>query len=146
MADTTFIKKVIEPHMRQTLASWFPGHVFQEQAVALPNGFFKCDAVSGDGSIVAFFSCNRPKTASGNPNTGGLRKALDDVHCLKSLVAVKRLMVCTDDGFRKLVMKRSERFGNQGIEFRHFQLPDDLQGQLNSNLDASSREQGNRNN
>lgn len=145
MADTTFIKRVIEPHMRQWLGSLFPGQVFEERSVPLPDGSFRCDAVSRDGSIVALFKCSRPRTATGNENYGGVRNALHDVHCLRSLTASRRLVVCTDDGFRQLVMKRSKRFGIDGIEFLHCQLPEDLQGQLNDNLDSSRREQRNRN-
>ncbi|MBI3521814.1 MAG: hypothetical protein HY071_01785 [Chloroflexi bacterium] len=145
MADTTFIKRVIEPHLRRRLESRFPGRVFQERSVPLSKGSFKCDAVSDDGSIVAFFLCNRPKTATGHENSGGIKKALDDVHVLKLLPASTRLLVCTDDDFRQLVMKRSKRFGTDGIEFLHYPLPADLQSQLNDNLDASRREQRNRN-
>ena len=145
MADTTFIKLVIEPHMRQWLLSQFPGHVFEERSVALPGGVFKCDAVSGDGSIVASFMCNRPRTATGNLNSGGLMKARSEVQGLKSMIAARRLIVCTDDDFRQLAMKQTKRFGTDGIEFLFCQLPEDLQRLLNDNLNASSREQRNRN-
>ena len=42
-------------------------------------------------------------------------------------------------------MKQTKRFGNEGIEFLYCPLPDDLQRQLMDNLNASSREQRNRN-
>lgn len=145
MADTTFIKRVIEPHMRNWLGSRFSPHSFQERAVALPHGSFKCDAVSEDASIVALLPTNRPKTATDRENSGGVKKALTDVHCLKLLTALRRLVVCTDDGFRQLVMKRSSRFGVEGVEFLHCPLPSDLQVQLNACLDASGSEQRNRN-
>lgn len=145
MADTTFITRVIEPHMRDWLASKFPGHVFAEQAVPLPGGSFNCDAVSEDTSIVALLLTNRPKTAAGRENSGGVKKALTDVHCLKLLTASTRLVVCSDDGFRQLVVRRSARFGTDGIQFIHCPLPPDLQVHLDECLDASSKEQRNRN-
>lgn len=99
MADTTFIKRIIEPYLRLQWALQYPGHRFKERSVALPDGSFKCDAVSVDGSIVGLFSCNRAKTATGNENTGGVRKAFDDIHCLKYLPARTRLLVCTTRPF-----------------------------------------------
>ncbi len=145
MADTTFIKRVIEPHMRQWLAAQFPGHVFDERSVPLPAGSFRCDAVSEDLSIVASLLSNRPKTATGRENSGGVKKALADIHCIKLLNASTRLIVCTDEGFRQLVMKRSKRFGTEGIQFIHCPLPVELQTQLEASLDTSSKEQRNRN-
>jgi hypothetical protein len=60
------------------------------------------------------------------------------------MVASRRLVVCTDENFRQLAMKRTKRYGTDGIEFLFCQLPDDIQRRLNENLDASSREQRNR--
>ena len=59
--------------------------------------------------------------------------------------ATRRIVVCTDERFRQLAMKRTERYGTKGILFLLCRLPDDLQRMLNENLDASSREQRNRN-
>lgn len=110
MADTTFIKRVIEPHLRLELERTHPRSRFAERSVTLSDGSFKCDAVSEDGSIVAFFLCNRARTATGNENTGAVRKALYDIHCLKALPAMLRI-VCTNDDFRQLIIRRSKRFG-----------------------------------
>lgn len=132
--------------MRSWLASaFFPGHTFQERAVPLPGGSFNCDAVSEDSSIVALLLTNRPKTVTGRENSGGVKKALTDVHCLKLLTASERLVVCSDEGFRQLVMRRSARFGVDGIQFIHCPLPLELQQKLDACLDASSKEQRNRN-
>lgn len=141
MADTNFIKRVIEPHLRRELETRFPGHRFEERAVALPGGVFKCDAVSEDGTIVACFLSNRAKTGTGNENTGGVRKALDDVHLLKAVSAQRRLLICTDAPFRDLVVRRSRRVDPSAIEFVHLALPPNLQRELDQTLDASRREQ-----
>ncbi len=62
-------------------------------SVPLPRGSFSCDAVSEDLAIMAVFLSNRPRTATGRENSGGVKKALADVHCLKLLTATKRLVV-----------------------------------------------------
>ena len=141
VADTTFINRVVEPHVRLWLGSQFPGHVFSERSVSVPGGSFKFDAVSGDGSIIGLILSSRAKTATGNENYGGWRKALNDIQWLKAASASRRLVVCTNDAFRALVMRRSARLGTGGIEFIFCQLPPDLDRQLNEHLDASSREQ-----
>ena len=56
-----------------------------------------------------------------------------------------RPIVCTDEGFRQLVIKRSKRFGTEAIQFIHCPLPIELQAQLEASLDASRKEQRNRN-
>lgn len=107
----------------------------------VPGGFFKFDAVSSDGSIVGLILSSRPKTATGNENYGGWRKALNDSQWLKAVPASRRLVVCTNAGFRLLVMSRSKRLGSEGIEFIYCPLPNEFERQLNEQLDASSREQ-----
>ena len=145
MADTQFIKRVIEPFMRKWLELRFQGQLFQERPVPLPDGEFRFDAVSEDGSIVGLFMCNRPRTSSGNENSGAVKKALNDIHYLKLLTGQRvRLAVFTDDGFRDLVLRRSRRIGSDGIELLHCKLPKDLEQALCENLDACRQEQRSR--
>ena len=141
MADTQLIKKVIEPYIRGWLAGNFPGHTFSEKKVSLPNGVFNFDGVSEDGSIVAHFLSSRALTATGNENTGAVRKALVDVQFIKLASAPVRLVVFTDEAFRRKIEKRSSRVGIDGIEFLYCSLPEELRVQLDANLDACSKEQ-----
>ncbi len=144
MADTQFIKRVIEPHMREWLETQFPGSAFAERSVQLPMGSFKFDAVSVDESVVAVFLSSRPKTSTGNENTGGVRKALNDIQYLKLVSARTRLAVFTDNRFRDLIRTRSKRIGCGGIDFVHCVLPNELQRQLDDVLDSASTEQRSR--
>ncbi len=143
MANTTFIKQTIEPHVRDWLSDRFEGHQFAEQLVKLASGMnYAFDAVSEDGSIVAAILSNRPKTRSGNENTGGVRKALTEIAWLNAVPEpVARFMVFTDPGFRELVARRAKRLGVIRIEFIDCPLPKNLQQQLVATLDSASLEQ-----
>jgi hypothetical protein len=89
--------------------------------------------------------CNRPRTASGNENTGAVKKAITDLHFLKLLSEPRtRLVVFTDDGFRDLIARRGQRIGLDGIELLHCQLPNNLEQTLWEILDACRAEQRSR--
>ena len=138
MANTSAIKTTIEPAIRRWLESHFPGHQFTEQVLS----GYKFDAVAKDGSIVCAILCNRPRTRTGNENTGAVRKALNDLSYLKLLpMGVKKLMVFTDAGFCELIRRRAARLGPESIEMRVCELPDDLKPLLEQILDQASYEQ-----
>ena len=143
MADTTAIKTRIEPYVRQWLSLQFPGRVFTERQVTLVSGsHYRFDAVSEDNQIVAAILSNRPKTRTGRENTGGVRKAMDDIGWLQELPEnVSKIMIFTDSGFRDLIRKRSERKGMDDIRMMVCSLPKDLAELLQQTLDKASQEQ-----
>ena len=144
MANTTKIKTVIEPYVRDWLSRQFPREVFKEKLITLSTGSdYKFDAVAEDGSIVGAILCNRPKTRTGRENTGGVRKARNDIESLKLLPAtVKKLMVFTDAGFLDLIHRRAARFGAESIQMMVCPLSPNLAELLRNILDDASNEQG----
>ncbi len=85
MADTTKIKTVIEPYVRDWLSKQFAGHVFKEKPIQLTTGAsYTFDAVTEDASIAAAILSNRAKTRTGRENTGGVRKALSEIGYFKA--------------------------------------------------------------
>ena len=143
MVNTTKIKTVIEPYIQNWLSTKFLGHVFKERLVPLITGnSYRFDAVAEDGSIVGAILCNRPKTRTGNENTGAVRKALGDINYLKLLpMDVKKLMVFTDAGCCELIRRRAARLGTESIEMIVCMLPPNLEGLLRGILDEASNEQ-----
>jgi len=143
VADTTKIKTVIEPYIREWLSTRVPGHMFGEQLVQLSSGYsYNFDAVAEDGSIVGAILCNRPLTRTGRENTGAVRKALGDLNYLRLLPdEVKKLMVFTDGGFCELVRRRATRLGTQPTEMMVCKLPISLRVLLEQILDQASKEQ-----
>ena len=143
MADTQYIKRSVEPHVREWLRNKY-GAKFSEGGMRLLTGSsHKFDAVSTDNTIVAAFVCNRPRTGTGNENTGGVRKALNDLQFLNLLPASvkRRALVFTDAEFLTLIRKRGKRVGTDNIEFLYCELPKHLALALEKVLDGCRLEQ-----
>ena len=143
MADTTKIKTVIEPYVRNWLSKQFPGHVFKEKPIQLTTGgSYSFDAVAEDTSIAAAILSNRAKTRTGRENTGGVRKALSEVGYLKAAPErMKKVMVFTDDDFYQLIRRRASRLGTGAIQMMVCKLPPHLEAALREILDKASHEQ-----
>jgi len=143
MANTQYIKAMIEPYIRKWLSKKCGGIQLFEEPFRLPTGeYHKFDAVSGDGLIVAAFVCNRAKTATSKENTGGVRKVLNDLHLLNlAVTANKRFIVFTDSDFLRLIQRRGKLGGTAGIKFLHCKLPHKLATGLKNVLDDSREEQ-----
>lgn len=148
MANTQFIKKTVEPFIRDWLRKKFSGE-FEERKVTLRSqGKLRFDAVSIDRKIVANIVCNRAYTAAGNENTGGVRKTLNDIQYLNLVRGMRKFLVFTDTEFMDLIQRRAERVGRKEIDFLYCELPQELSENLEKLLDNCSREQnpGNRSN
>lgn len=143
MANTRGIRTEIEPWVREWLAIQYNGVTFSEKKVKLPTGdSYNFDAVSQDGTIVGAILSNRAKTRTGRENTGGVRKASQDLNYLKVLPShITKLMIFTDTDFCELIIRRGKRQGIGGIQFLVCKLPPPLQSLLDSILDKASREQ-----
>jgi hypothetical protein len=138
MASTREIKTTIEPYVRNWLSTQYPGHVFTERAIS----GFSYDAVSEDSSIIGGILCNRSKTRTGNENTGGVRKALQNISGLKKTPEKsKKIMVFTNTEFLELIQRRANRFGTEDISMMVCKLPPNLDLLLTNILDSASREQ-----
>ena len=143
MVDTTKIKTVIEPYVRNWLSKQFPGHVFKEKLIQLTtSGSHSFDAVAEDTSIVVAILSSRAKTRTGRENTGGVRKALSEVGYLKAAPeTLKKVMVFTDDDFCQLIRRRASRLGTGSIQMMVCKLPPHLEAVLRKVLDEASQEQ-----
>ena len=146
MADTSWIRKVLEPHIRGWLSTQFMGRSFNEKLMNLAGGGRqRFDAVSDDDSVVVAILSNRAKTRTGKENTGGVHKALEELERLSRVRgSQKKVAVFTDSGFCDLMKRRtSSRMGNgiAGIEIVTCELPLKLQLELAKVLDAASAEQ-----
>ena len=144
MADTTFIKREIEPYVLKWLSKEFASHKFEEQPLPLSpaGGVHKFDAVSEDKTIVGSILSNRPFTSTGRENAGAVRKVLNDFHLLSLLPqSIQPILVFTDGDFCALARKRTKRFGQERIRMLVCPLPDNLQAELTKVLNAASQEQ-----
>lgn len=143
MANTQYIKEIVEPHLRKWLGQRYQVHDLQEREVQLATGGrHKFDAVSDDGKVVADFVSNRPKTRTGRRNSGGTRKALVDLLVLNLLPSESSgVLVFTDADFKTEIEGQAERLGIRGVRLVVCSLPDGIQRGLDDTLRASSSEQ-----
>ena len=143
MADTSLIKTGIEPYVRKWLSVHLDNVPLVKCSVALPSGEgYRFDAVSQNGLIVGAFLCKRPKKRTGRENTGGVRKALDEVERLKQLPhTVKKFMIFMDQEFCSLIQRRAKRFGIEGIKMLVCKLPPEKDKLLQKILNTASNEQ-----
>jgi len=146
MADTTPIKKCIEPYVRKWLSTQFLGHNFAEKRVTLKTGgSHMFDAVSEDESTVVAILSNRPTTKGDKENSGGVHKAKVDLSLLRETKnEATKVMVFTNLGFHDLITKRTTGLGIETIRHLHCELPKKLQSLLDKVLDNASKEQRNR--
>lgn len=145
MADTQYIKRFVEPYLREWLKKKCVAKFSERGVTLLTGGSHKFDAVSTDDTIVAAFVCNRPRTGNGNENTGGVRKALNDLQFLNLLPTTvkKKFLVFTDSAFLTLISKRGKRVGTDNIEFLYCELPNEVALALGKVLDGCRLEQKN---
>ena len=143
MANTTRIKKEVEPYVRKWLASEFSGHRFTETSVRLKYGKnHRFDAVSEDGTIVAEILSNGAKTRSGKENTGGVRKAEGDLLRFFGIDdQTTKIMVFTDPDFLDLISRRTAGLGIERITLVHCKLPAQLESILQDTRGTASNEQ-----
>ncbi len=143
MADTSYIKKVIEPYVQEWMAMELGSPPLAEKELPLiSGGSYRFDAVDPKSEIVGAILSNRAITVNGNENTGGVRKALNDVQSLWLLPNdPDRYMVFTNPDFCDLIKRRSRRFRGGEIRWLICPLPLELQKGLDDVLDKASKEQ-----
>jgi hypothetical protein len=143
MADTTRIKKLIEPYVRAWSSSKFPGHKFEETSVRLLWGRdHKFDAVSEDRTIIAEILSNGARTRGGKENTGRVSKAEGDLLRFFGIDdQTTKLMVFTNAEFLDLIGRRTAGLGVEILKLLHCQLPLELESALESTRQAVSEEQ-----
>ncbi len=148
MANTSYIKKVVESFVRERLSEEF-GIPFIEASIPLLGGgehLFDAVGVEGDHAvIVGNVLSNRPFTRGGRENAGAVQKAHSDLDYLNRVPeGTRRLMIFTDPDFCELIQKRSGRWNSENIEMLVCPLPPDIKVNLKQVLDDASREQRSR--
>jgi hypothetical protein len=109
MANTTVLKKVVEPHVRRWLEEHY-GKSFEEGEVTLPlisNGRHRFDGVSKDRTIVAAIKANATRE-NGKVGVGVIKSVLAELYFLSLVKANKKALVLTNERFFLLMRERLE--------------------------------------
>ena len=136
MADTTYIKRVAEPWVRDHWLKERYGHTFQSQTIPLSGvggadpGQHEFDAVSEDGSIIAAIKGHSFKTAGGNLPSAKFASLYQELYFLSLVKAKKRLLIFTNQEMYGDFVKRSKGKVADGIELVYCELPELMRRQV----------------
>lgn len=140
MADTTYLKNVVEPFVRDQLASRY-GVPFQSRVLTLvTGGTHEFDAVSADGRVVAAIKAHSGKTARGLHPAAKVRDAEAELYYLTLVAAPIRLLVLTNREFYEIMERRLTGRLAPGIAVEHIPLPDDIQKEVTRVQAVASQE------
>jgi hypothetical protein len=130
MADTRYLKSVVEDHIRGWLAAKF-GQRFTMKFLALNDiqgnpRTHEFDAVSADSTIICIIKTASWKTSGLKRGSGKVQGAYAELYFLDHVEASKKILILTDPEFFECFTRETAgRLGN-GLSLLHCQLPDDL--------------------
>jgi hypothetical protein len=139
MTDTTYLRSVVESHVREVLGSRH-GVPFSSQVLRLrPGGRHEFDAVSADGRIVAGVKTASGRTAGGKIPTGKVKSCLAELYYLSLVDAPVRLLVLTTPAFYEIFTKITAG-AVEGIQIECIALPAGMQAEVDLVVQAASLE------
>jgi len=147
VADTTYMKNVVEPWVRTWLAQQFPGHRFSKQFLELNANFqsvpgkHEFDAVSEDKSIVAAIKGHSWKTSGGNLPSGKYAQLYQELYFLSLVKATQKFLILTHEEMYNDFQKRSQGKIAEGIRILFCELPREVEEKVASMQVRASKEQ-----
>jgi hypothetical protein len=140
MADTSYIKRVVEPFLRKQLELVY-GVPFRSRRVQLtPGGTHAFDAVSEDGMIVAAMKCSSGLTSGGKNPAGKVKGCVADLYYLSLASAATRLIVLTNAEFYGIFMKDMKGRIPPNIEVKLLHLPPEMESKVCEIQQLASKE------
>jgi hypothetical protein len=106
MADTTPLKRLVEPYVREVLEREY-GCPFRSRRLTLSTGgSHEFDAVSDDGQVVASIKSASGRTSGGKNPSGKVQGAEAELYYLTLAPGRERLLVVTDPEFHEILVGR----------------------------------------
>lgn len=140
MADTTYLKHVVEDAIRDQLAAKY-GVPFRSRRVQLvTGGTHEFDAVSEDGSVVVGIKSSGGKTSGGKIPVGKLKAAIAELYYLSLVQAQTRILVLTDQSFYQILARRLKGAVAPGLDLHWMQLPAGIQDKVQQVQSLASME------
>jgi hypothetical protein len=140
MADTTYLRRVVETYVRDQLSREF-GQTFSATFLSLqPGGRHEFDAVSEDGGVVASIKAASGLTAGGRNPSGKIKDCIAELYYLSLVEAPIRRLVLTTPAFFAIFTKSTAGAVARGIEVVCVPLPAEMQLEVNKVVLAASRE------
>jgi len=146
MADTSYLKSIVEDHVRGWLKEKF-GRTFAPAFLSLAGVQGKArthefDAVSEDRTIVCSIKTASWKTSGGKRGSGKVHGAYTELYFLGLVAARDKYLVLTDPEFFRCFTRETGGRLINGVTLLHCPLPDDLCREINSIRTKSRSELG----
>lgn len=130
MADTTYLRRVVETYVREQLAREF-GQPFSPTFLALqPGGRHEFDAVSEDRCVVASVKAASGLTSGGRNPSGKIKDCLAELYYLSLVQAPIRRLVLTTPAFFEIFKRATVGAVAPGIDVVCLPLPTDIQQEV----------------
>jgi hypothetical protein len=140
MADTTYLKRVVECFVRDALTREF-GTRFESRFLPLSTGgTHEFDAVSEDGRIVASIKSASGKTAGGKNPSGKIKDSIAELYFLSLATAPIRMLVLTSPEFHAIMSGVLAGRLAAGLSLKLVPLPQDIQERVEHVQKAASQE------
>jgi hypothetical protein len=140
MADTSYLKRVVEPRIRTILEDRY-GQPFYKRFLPLRSGGrHEFDAVSADGEIVVSIKSSSGLTSGGNAPDGKIKNSLAELYYLSLVDAPTRILVLTNPDFHRIFTKKAEGAIAPGLSVELIGLPADEQAEVDAVVAAASAE------
>jgi hypothetical protein len=140
VANTSLLKTLVEPYVRERLAEEY-GQSFFQRFLPLPGGGrHEFDAVSEDGAIVTSIKSNSGLTSGGRRPGGKILACYAELYYLAQIGAPTRLLVLTNPDFFEIFERDSRGKLVPGVDLKLVPLAPDLQEQVTAVTAAASRE------
>ena len=140
MANTTYLKTVVEDYVRKSLEKEFSIGFTSRQLTLQTGGQHQLDAVSKDGQIVAGIKSASGKTAGRKIPSGKVQGAEAELYYLTLVSAPTRLLILTNPDFYEIFSKRIVGRLAPGLELILMALPEEIQEKVNGIQSQASRE------
>ncbi len=130
MADTRYLKSIVEDHVRTWLAQEF-GQSFKSLFLTLSGvqgtpRAHEFDAVSEDGMIVCSIKTASWKTSGLKRGSGKVQGAYTELYFLDHVEAKERFLILTDPEFFESFTRETRGRLANGVSLLHCPLPEDL--------------------
>ncbi|GAB6876131.1 hypothetical protein [Thermaerobacter litoralis] len=140
MANTLYLKRVVEDVVRQHLAQQF-GVPFKSRVLKLvAGGTHEFDAVSDDGRVVASIKSASGKTSGGKKPAGKINAAVAELYYLTLIDAPIRILVLTSEEFFGIMEKHLRGRLAPGISLMYVPLPNDVRQRMTEIQALASQE------
>ncbi|MFI5260101.1 MAG: hypothetical protein ACHQ01_10925 [Candidatus Limnocylindrales bacterium] len=140
MADTMYLRRVVETYIRERLALEF-GQPFSARFLDLVSGGkHEFDAVSHDQRVVASIKAASGLTSGGRNPSGKIKDSIAELYYLSLVSAPVRRLILTTPAFYGIFKKATTGAVAAGIDVVCVPLPAEIQREVDRVVSAASQE------